>query len=101
VTLLVVGGDRLGNMPLALRKYGVRHIIHWAGRKARSRAVPSHVQVILIVYDFVNHGLMEDVKAQAKRRRLPIFYVRRGVADLHQALTARVGREPQQRTVAD
>jgi len=88
VTLLVVGGDRLGNMPIALRQHGVAHIVHWSGRKHRSRAVPRNVHMILIVYDFVNHGLMESVKTQAKRRGLPIFFVRRGIAEIHQALTA-------------
>ena len=88
MTLLVVGVDRLGNMPAALREYGVGHIIHWSGRKDRNRAIPQNVHMILIVYDFVNHGLMENVKSQAKRRRLPIFFVRRGVAELREALTA-------------
>lgn len=88
VTLLVVGGDRLGNMPTVLREYGAGHIIHWSGRKDRNRAIPRNVHMVLIVYDFINHGLMENIKAQAKRRRMPIVFVRRGVAELQQALIA-------------
>lgn len=78
----------MGNMPEALKQYGVGHIVHWSGRKDRNRTIPQHVHMILIVYDFVNHGLMESVKTQAKRRRLPIFFVKRGVAELQQAMIA-------------
>lgn len=86
MTVLLVGADRLGNMPKELEDHGVSEIIHWPGRKGRNRDIPQHVDMVLIVHDYVNHGLMDSVKGQAKRRQLPIIFAKRGVADLKQAL---------------
>ncbi|MBT9172710.1 MAG: hypothetical protein DDT21_01096 [Syntrophomonadaceae bacterium] len=86
MTVLLVGADRLGNMPKELEDYGASEIIHWSGRKERKKDIPRHVDMILIVHDYVNHALMDCVKGQAKRRRLPIIFTKRGVADLKQAL---------------
>ncbi|MBS3948862.1 MAG: DUF2325 domain-containing protein [Dethiobacter sp.] len=61
-------------------------IIHWSGRKERNKDVPRHVDMILVVHDYVNHALMDSVKGQAKRRRLPIIFAKRGVTDLQKAL---------------
>lgn len=86
MTVLLVGADRLGNMPRELEDHGASEIIHWSGRKERNRDIPRNVDMILVVHDYVNHALMDSVKGQAKRRRLPIIFAKRGVADLKQAL---------------
>jgi hypothetical protein len=88
MTVLLVGADRLGNMPKQLEDYGASEIIHWSGRKerCRNRDIPQHVDMVLIVHDYVNHALMDNVKGQAKRRQLPIIFAKRGVAELKQAL---------------
>ena len=86
MTVLLVGADRLGNMPKELEDQGASKIIHWSGRKERNKDIPLHVDMILVVHDYVNHALMDSVKGQAKRRRLPIVFAKRGVADLKQAL---------------
>ncbi|MBT9169620.1 MAG: hypothetical protein DDT19_02982 [Syntrophomonadaceae bacterium] len=88
MTVLLVGADRLGNMPKELADHGASEIIHWSGRKERNRNrdIPQHVDMILVVHDYVNHALMDNVKGQAKRRRLPIIFAKRGVSDLKQAL---------------
>lgn len=86
MTVLLVGADRLGNMPKELEDHGASEIIHWSGRKERNKYIPQHVDMVLVVHDYVNHALMESVKGQAKRRRLPVIFAKRGVADLKQAL---------------
>ena len=86
MTVLLVGADRLGNMPKELEGHGASEIIHWSGRKERNKEVPQHVDMVLVVHNYVNHALMDSVKVQAKRRRLPIIFAKRGVADLKQAL---------------
>lgn len=87
MTVLLIGADRLGNMPKELEDHGAREIIHWSGRKERNREIPRHVDMVLVVHDYVNHALMYSVKGQAKRRRLPIIFAKRGVAELKQALS--------------
>lgn len=87
MTVLLVGADRLGNMPKELEEHGASEIIHWTGRKERNRDIPRHADMILIIHDFVNHALMDCVKGQAKRRCLPIIFAKRGVADLKLTLS--------------
>ncbi len=87
MTVLLVGADKLGNMPKELEDRGASEIIHWTGRKGRNREIPRHVDMVLVVHDYVNHALMDSVKGQAKRRQLPIIFAKRGVADLKRAIT--------------
>ncbi len=81
MTVLIVGGDRLGNIPKELRKEGVNEIIHWTGRAKSfcNRAIPKNVDKVILFYDFMNHNLMQSVKRQAKMYRIPISYARRAV----------------------
>lgn len=86
MTVLLVGADRLGNIPKELEQYGCKKIIHWDGRKSQNKAIPSKVDMVLVFHDFINHRLMDEVKLQAKKRCLPIVFSRRGVTDLRCAL---------------
>lgn len=91
LTVLLVGADQLGNLPRELEKHGCKEIIHWSGRKklTRKKVIPACVDMVLVLHDYVNHGLMNNVREQAKNRRLPVFFSRRGTAGLEQALTSR------------
>ncbi|MBT9141167.1 MAG: hypothetical protein DDT30_01754 [Dehalococcoidia bacterium] len=91
MTVLLVGADRLGNMPKELEDHGASKIIHWSGRKEKNKDIPRHVDMILVVHDYVSHALMDSVKGQAKRRRLPILFAKRGVSELKQALKTEQG----------
>ncbi|AVX19661.1 MULTISPECIES: DUF2325 domain-containing protein [Carboxydocella] len=88
MTVLLVGADQLGNIPKELKQYGCKEIIHWSGRKAKTRkkSIPANVEIVLVFYDFVSHGLMDVIKEQAKRRQLPIVFSRRGTCELRKAL---------------
>ena len=89
MTVLLVGADRLGNIPRELEQHGCETIIHWDGRKAQKKEIPRKVDMVLVFHDFINHRLMDDVKSQAKRRSLPILFSRRGIADIRQVLNKR------------
>ena len=86
MTVLLVGADRLGNIPDELKRHGCEKIIHWDGRKKQTKDIPGQVDLVFVFHDFVNHRLMENVKSQAKRRCLPIHYTRRGIAEIRVAL---------------
>ncbi len=81
MTVLIVGGDRLGNILEELRKEGVKEIIHWTGRAKsfQNKAIPKNVDLVIMFYDFTSHNLMQNVKRQAKMYRIPITYTRRAV----------------------
>lgn len=91
MTVLLVGADQLGNLPRELEKHGCKEFIHWSGRKKMTskKDIPACVDMVLVLHDFINHNLMTNIKVQAKNRRLPVIFSRRGTADLKQALDRR------------
>ena len=54
---LLVGADRLGNIPDTLNSYGINDYIHWPGRKKgmRNYDIPEEVDMIIVFYDFIEH----------------------------------------------
>ena len=52
---LLVGADRLGNIPDTLNSYGINDYIHWPGRKKgmRNYDIPDEVDMIIVFYDFI------------------------------------------------
>lgn len=78
-TVLVVGADHLGSIPRKLAQKGVQHIIHWSGRSRGClyKTIPQEVDAIILYWDFINHGLMNNIRRQAKERSIPLIYNRR------------------------
>jgi hypothetical protein len=86
--ILVIGGDRLGNIVNLLQEQGFQEIHHVSGRKSSQIGVkiPTGVEMILVLTDFVNHNLAKVVKSQAKDRHLPILFCKRSCAAIVKAL---------------
>jgi len=86
--ILVIGGDRLGNIVDLLQQQGFEEIHHVTGRKSSQTGVkiPSGVKMILVLTDFVNHNLAKTVKNQAKERSLPILFCKRSCSAISKAL---------------
>jgi hypothetical protein len=86
-SILVIGGDRLGNIVDLLQQQGFREIHHVTGRKSSQTGVkiPSGVHMILVLTDFVNHNLAKTVKSQAKDRELPIVFCKRSCSAIAKA----------------
>ncbi|HWO98487.1 MAG TPA: DUF2325 domain-containing protein [Bacillus sp. (in: firmicutes)] len=78
-SLLVVGGDKLGNIPEKLEQQGFKEVIHLNGRKSRmvQMNIPRKVEVILILTDSVNHNLSNVIKKKAQEKSIPICYSKR------------------------
>ncbi|MFY0542670.1 DUF2325 domain-containing protein [Brevibacillus sp. H7] len=85
--ILVIGGDRLGNIVDLLQERGFEEIHHVTGRKSSQTGVkiPTSVDMILVLTDFVNHNLAKTVKSQAKERSLPILFCKRSCAAIAKA----------------
>ncbi|UFJ39334.1 DUF2325 domain-containing protein [Brevibacillus humidisoli] len=86
--ILVIGGDRLGNIVHVLQEKGFEQIYHVTGRKSSQTGlkIPSGVQMILVLTDFVNHNLAKTIKNQAKERQMPILFCKRSCAAIVKAL---------------
>lgn len=87
-TILVVGGDRLGNIMELLQDRGFHDVHHVTGRKSSQTGIkiPSSVHLILVLTDFINHNLAKTIKEQAKERQLPILFCKRSCAAIAKAL---------------
>jgi hypothetical protein len=74
--VLLVGADHLGALPRKLLDQGVKEIIHWNGRNRfdPGREIPKGVDLIILNLNFVSHGLMLQVKKQAKARGIPMIF---------------------------
>jgi hypothetical protein len=81
---LIVGADRLGNIPDVLKANGIDHYTHISGRKKgmRNLSVPSNVEIVIFLTDFIEHPTLKNMKAQVKELNIPCIYSKRSVTDL-------------------
>jgi hypothetical protein len=89
-SVLVIGGDRLGNICALLRNMGFTEIIHVTGRKPSDcrLTLPVQTDMILVFTDFINHNLAKHIKALAKQNQLPICFCRRSCSAIVTSLNA-------------
>lgn len=96
MSVLIVGGDHLGSIPRELVKLGATRIEHLTGRnnKGIRNGMPDGVDLIILLYDYVNHNIASKVKEDARSRDIPIVFARRSWASIYQKLhTLRTFRE--------
>ena len=87
---LVVGADRLGNIPQLLTEYGISVMRHVSGRDPSSqradRALPSGVDLLILFTDFLGHNVMRSYRDAARRQGLRVLACRRSTCSLQGAL---------------
>lgn len=93
MSVLVVGGDRLGEIPSKLKLLGFTEINHLSGRKKGHFSVdlPHQVDIILVLIDYVSHGLAEKVKEEARGKGIRTVFARRAWSHICRALTPQAG----------
>ncbi|QXM06844.1 DUF2325 domain-containing protein [Crassaminicella indica] len=84
MTALIVGGDRLGSIPQVLNERGIENYIHWTGRKKgmRNKTIPTNIDMIIVLYDFIEHNLTNIIKKEAKSMEVPCIFAKRAGSDL-------------------
>ncbi|WP_332697998.1 DUF2325 domain-containing protein [Halalkalibacter lacteus] len=87
-SLLIVGADRLGSIPKKLEEYGFDEIIHVSGRKVQmvKKEIPTHIDLVLVLTDFINHNLTGVLKKKATEQAIPICYAKRSWCSIYQAI---------------
>ncbi|MCL6477043.1 MAG: DUF2325 domain-containing protein [Peptococcaceae bacterium] len=82
---LVVGADSIGSKEVYLKKkFGVKEVFHWDGRNRKMPSLPV-VDMIVVLTGFINHGIMQHIKKEAKKRGIKVLYLKRGVAELEKS----------------
>jgi len=94
MSVLVVGGDRLGNITSKLKVLGFTEIKHVSGRKKGHLTVDisKKVDVVLVLIDYVNHALAERIKEEARGNGVKTVFARRAWSHIFQALTPETER---------
>lgn len=87
-SLLIVGADHLGSIPKKLKSIGFQNVIHLNGRKVQQvkRDIPSHIDLILVLTDYINHNLSTVLKKKASEQGVPICYAKRSWCSIYQAI---------------
>jgi len=78
---VVVGADRLGNIPETLAALGVRIALHIDGRHAahqrRLPGLPQGTQLLILLTDFLGHNVMRHFRDLARAQSVPVVCCRR------------------------
>ena len=90
LSAVVVGADRLGNIPDLLRQHNISILQHVSGRdpahQKKSMQLPSGTQLVILLTDFLGHNVMKTFRCAALQRGVPILACRRSVCAMQQAL---------------
>ncbi|CEO90118.1 DUF2325 domain-containing protein [Syntrophaceticus schinkii] len=93
MSVFIVGGDYLGNIPAKLKGFGFTEIMHLSGRKKGHVAVeiPSQVDVVLVLTNYVNHGCAVKIKEKARKMGAKTLFARRAWSHISEMLVRELG----------
>ncbi|MBC8060269.1 MAG: DUF2325 domain-containing protein [Clostridiaceae bacterium] len=79
MSILLIGGDSLGNITEKLIANGFEDIEHITGRKndAKNFKIPRNIDLVMVLVDFVSHKLTAIVKEESKRSDVKIAFSKR------------------------
>ena len=101
---LLVGADRLGNIPDILSNFGIRIAGHVSGRdtthQRRSSSLPAGIGMVILFTDFIGHNVMQRFREAANREGVMFVCCRRSTCALQQALGQRMAEKCSTCTVA-
>jgi len=88
MSALIVGGDRVGPYRDYLVGQGFGPVRHWTGRKQSEchRSIPVDTRVVVVMVDFINHGLARKIRRAADDMAVPVVFSRRSIGQLSSAL---------------
>lgn len=94
---LLVGADRLGNIPDILSNFGIRIAGHVSGRdtthQRRSSSLPAGIGMVILFTDFIGHNVMQRFREAANREGVMFVCCRRSTCALQQALGQRMAEK--------
>ncbi len=84
MSVLVLGGDRINPIRDVLNELGADRVIHWTARnqknsRKKDKTIPSEIDIVLMLTNFLNHNSMKHYKAESKIKGLPVIYAKRNI----------------------
>ena len=90
LSAVVVGADRLGNIPDLLKGHNISITHHISGRdpshQKKTLQLPSSTQLVILLTDFLGHNVMKTFRNAAQRGGIRVVACRRSVCSMQQAL---------------
>jgi Uncharacterized protein conserved in bacteria len=90
VSAVVVGADRLGNIPDVLKVHNIAIKHHISGRdpshQKKTLQLPSGTDLLILLTDFLGHNVMKTFRSAAQRSGVRVLCCRRSVCSMKQAL---------------
>lgn len=87
---VLVGADRLGNIPDVLAEFGLKIRHHITGRdpkhQRQAQRLPGGTDVVILFTDFLGHNVMKAFREAARESGVPVVACRRSVCALKSAL---------------
>jgi hypothetical protein len=87
---VVVGADRLGNIPETLAGMGVRIAHHISGRHASHQrklpGLPHGTQLLILLTDFLGHNAMRHFRDVARAHAVPFVCCRRSTVSVAESV---------------
>ena len=86
---LLVGADRLGNIPDVLAEFGIRIAGHVCGRQPghqRRTSLAAGIELVILFTDFLGHNVMRQFRDQARAQGLPVVCCRRSTSSVRQTI---------------
>ncbi len=92
---LVVGADRLGNIPDVLAALGIHVSRHVTGRSSAHQrtvgALPKNTQLLILLTDFLSHNVMKSYRSQAQVQGIPVIACKRSSSCVVQSVRRYLG----------
>ncbi|MCI1945238.1 DUF2325 domain-containing protein [Clostridium luticellarii] len=85
MSILVIGGDKLGNIKDKLKENGFNKIDHISGRKKGDRKIKisEGTDLVLVLTDYIGHNISEIIKNQSKRSDVTIMFCKRSWSSMY------------------
>jgi hypothetical protein len=94
---VVVGADRLGNIPETLAAMGVHMAHHISGRHTAHQrklpGLPRGTQLLILLTDFLGHNAMRHFRELARAQAVPIVCCRRSTVRVAESVQRCLGRQ--------
>lgn len=85
MSILVIGGDKLGSITGKLKENGFNKIGHITGRKKGDRKIkiPENTDLVLVLTDYVGHNMAEIIKERSRRSDVEVMFCRRSWSSMY------------------
>lgn len=99
---MIVGADRLGNIPQLLEGFGIKITQHVTGRAAAHQrgagGLPRGTELLILFTDFLGHNVMRQFRQLANQNGVKVVACRRSSACLAESIERCLGQEKQGKT---